>query len=122
MPFSEKSRVDFAPATLQEVVDDIAGFLRPVARTIFSGAGFTSHWREMIVHGETGFLGDGDEELAHFAAMLAYDEPLRMRIVHAARQRLVDELANPDVLCERWRALFASLDGRVESLPMVSSA
>ncbi len=78
-------------------------------------------WREMIVHGETGFLGDGDEELAHFAAILAYDEPLRMRIVHAARQRLVNELANPDVLWERWRALFASLSSPVEPLQMVDS-
>ncbi len=75
--------------------------------------------REMIVHGETGFLGDGDEELAHFAAMLAYDEPLRMQIVHAARQRLVDELARPDVLWGHWQKLFASLGSPVEPLAMV---
>ena len=31
-------------------------------------------WREMIEHGVTGFLGGCDEELAHYTAMLAYDE------------------------------------------------
>ena len=31
-------------------------------------------WREMIEHGETGFLADNDCELAHYAALLAYDE------------------------------------------------
>lgn len=42
-------------------------------------------WREMIEHGVTGFLGSCDEELAHYAALLAYDEKLRLRIAHAAR-------------------------------------
>ncbi len=66
-------------------------------------------WREMIDHGVTGFLGSGDEELAHHAASLAYDEELRMRIVHAARAKLVREFANPDVLAAAWLRLFDSV-------------
>ncbi len=69
-------------------------------------------WREMIRHGETGFLADNDEELAHFTAVLAYDEPRRLEMAHAARQRLENELANPDVIWGQWAALFASLDAR----------
>jgi len=66
-------------------------------------------WREMIQHGVTGFLGKCDEELAHYTAMLAYDEDLRMRIVHAARERLVNELASPEVIWSGWQRLFDSL-------------
>lgn len=69
-------------------------------------------WREMIEHGITGFLGDNDCELAHYAAMLAHDEQLRMRIIHAARERLVTELANPNVTWNGWRQLFESFGAR----------
>ena len=68
-------------------------------------------WREMIEHGVTGFLGDCDEELAHYAATLAYDEDLRMRIVRAARARLVDEFADPAVLTGAWLRLFEAVAG-----------
>lgn len=63
-------------------------------------------WREMIDHGVTGFLGACDEELAHYAACLAYDESLRMRIVHAARRKLESDFANPEVLTAAWQKLF----------------
>jgi hypothetical protein len=66
-------------------------------------------WREMIEHGVTGFLGTDDCELAHYAAMLAHDEDLRQRIIQAAHQRLVSELANPNVFWNGWRRLFESL-------------
>lgn len=72
-------------------------------------------WREMIQHGETGFLGNCDEELAHYTAMLAYDERLRMRIVHAARERLVEELASPEIIWAGWERMFRGLEtqGRI---------
>jgi hypothetical protein len=38
--------------------------------------------------------------------MLAYDEDLRMRIIHAARERLVNELASPEVIWAGWQRLF----------------
>jgi hypothetical protein len=70
-------------------------------------------WREMIEHGVTGFLGDDDCELAHYVALLAHDEDLRQRIVHAAHERLVANLANPDAIWAGWRRLFASLGAAV---------
>ena len=66
-------------------------------------------WREMIVHGETGFLASNDCELAHYTACLAYDEPLRLRIAENARKRLESELASPDVIGRAWTDLFASM-------------
>jgi hypothetical protein len=42
--------------------------------------------------------------------MLAYDEDLRMRIIHAARKRLVEELANPEVIWAGWEKLFQGLE------------
>ncbi len=63
-------------------------------------------WREMIQHGVTGFLGSCDEELAHYAALLAYDEDLRQRIVRAARQRLEQEHAAPEKLWTGWQRAF----------------
>jgi hypothetical protein len=66
-------------------------------------------WCEMIEHGVTGFLGSDDCELAHFAAMLAHDEELRLQIARKARERLVNILANPACTWSSWRTLFASL-------------
>lgn len=65
-------------------------------------------WREMIEHGVTGFLASNDQELAHYAAVLAYDEPLRMRIVDNARRRLIDTHANPDIIAAAWKTIFDS--------------
>ncbi|NNJ26208.1 glycosyltransferase [Alienimonas chondri] len=74
-------------------------------------------WREMIEHGVTGFLGSCDEELAHYAARLAYDEELRLRIAHAARERLTEELANSEALTAAWTRLFASVTGDAAAAP-----
>ena len=66
-------------------------------------------WQEMIEHGETGFLGNDDQELAHYTAMLAHDEALRMRIVQNAYETLISELANPDVIWNAWHNVFKAL-------------
>jgi len=71
-------------------------------------------WREMIRHGQTGLLADTDDELAYHAARLAYDEQLRMEIIHRARKVLEEELANPEVLWSGWRELLASLESKAE--------
>jgi hypothetical protein len=42
--FLRKSRIEVAPATLQEVVDEISGFIGPVARAISLAEPFTSRW------------------------------------------------------------------------------
>jgi len=77
-------------------------------------------WPEMVEHGTTGFLGDCDEELAHYAATLAYDERLRIETAEAARARVeeladpetarVEELADPETILAGWRQLFASVE------------
>ncbi len=51
-------------------------------------------WKEMVRHGQTGFLCESDDELAYHAARLAYDEPYRMEIARQARRTLQEELAN----------------------------
>jgi glycosyltransferase involved in cell wall biosynthesis len=79
-------------------------------------------WREMIEHGVTGFLGSDDCELAHYAAMLAHDEDLRQRIIHAAHDRLVNKLANPEVIWEGWKRLFRSIGAYISDVPFIPDA
>jgi hypothetical protein len=66
-------------------------------------------WCEMIEHGVTGFLGADDCELSHYAALLAYDEELRLHLAANARQRLESDLANPEVTWQAWSKLFQQL-------------
>ena len=66
-------------------------------------------WREMIRHGQTGYLCDCDDELAFHTARLAYDEDHRMELVRRARKVLEEELANPEVIWAGWRKLFEGL-------------
>ena len=68
-------------------------------------------WREMICHGQTGYLAENDDELAFYAARLAYDEDLRLEIAHRARQALGQELADPETIWAGWRRLFEGLEG-----------
>jgi glycosyltransferase involved in cell wall biosynthesis len=79
-------------------------------------------WREMIEHGVTGFLGSDDCELAHYAAMLAHDEDCRQRIINAARERLINELANPDVIWKAWKQLFRSVGQYVSDVDGIPHA
>ncbi len=79
-------------------------------------------WREMIEHGVTGFLGNDDCELAHYAAMLAHDEELRQRVIHAAHERLVSQLASPKVIWEAWKRLFRSIGQYVSDVDGIPHA
>jgi glycosyltransferase involved in cell wall biosynthesis len=63
-------------------------------------------WREMIEHGRTGYLADTEDELAYYAGRLAADESHRLWIARNARERLVEELANPDTIWRTWKELF----------------
>jgi glycosyltransferase involved in cell wall biosynthesis len=65
-------------------------------------------WNEMILHGETGFLAT-DDQLAGCASVLAWDESLRLKIAARARERLLDELAKPEVIWQGWERIFQSL-------------
>lgn len=66
-------------------------------------------WREMIEHGVTGFLGTEDEELAHYASILAWDEDRRIKMAAAARDRLISELADTGDIWSKWLNLFQQL-------------
>lgn len=75
-------------------------------------------WREMIVHGETGFLANNDQEYAYYAGYLAMNEDARQKIIKNARERLVEELAKPEVIRTGWQRVF----DYVESLPRRETA
>jgi glycosyltransferase involved in cell wall biosynthesis len=77
-------------------------------------------WTEMIEHGVTGFLGSCDEELAHWVAVLAYDEDLRLEIAVNARKKLEDNLANPVKLAASWKQLFDCLERKVDAAGIIS--
>ena len=66
-------------------------------------------WKEMVIHGETGFLGNSDCELAHWTATMAYDETLRQRIIKNAYERFQEELANPEAIFKGWQEVFENL-------------
>ncbi|HUU95391.1 MAG TPA: glycosyltransferase [Phycisphaerae bacterium] len=69
-------------------------------------------WKEMFRHGETGLLADPRweyDELPGYVTRLAYDEDYRMEIVHAARKSVVEDLANPENIWPKWRAMLEGL-------------
>ncbi len=67
-------------------------------------------WREMIRHGQTGYLCDNDEEFAYYAARLAYDETHRQQMAYQARRAAEEELAPRDTIATAWRELLDELE------------
>ena len=68
-------------------------------------------WQEMLRHGQTGYLCRTDDEMAYYAARLAYDEaPPAAAGPPARREALTAELADPHVLWPQWQELFESLE------------
>ncbi len=63
-------------------------------------------WREMIRHGETGFLCDTRDEIVRTIERLASDERLRLAIAHSARNRLLQQLAAPQTIATAWRHIL----------------
>ena len=61
---------------------------------------------ELIVDGVTGFLVESDDEAVYRASQLAWDEPLRARIIAGARQWLRENVAHAPRCWEPWRQLF----------------
>ncbi|MEN6556876.1 MAG: glycosyltransferase family 4 protein [Thermoguttaceae bacterium] len=66
-------------------------------------------WKEMIRHGQTGFLCETDATAVECVARLARDEPYRQAVVTQARRALENELADPQSLWNRWRCLLMGL-------------
>jgi glycosyltransferase involved in cell wall biosynthesis len=63
-------------------------------------------WKEMIVHGETGFLCKNESQFVKYATLLSEDEELRVKIATQARERLESTLCNPAVLWAQWREVL----------------
>jgi hypothetical protein len=68
-------------------------------------------WRELIRHGETGYLCENDDELAYYAARLAYDENHRLEMAHRARRSVEDDLAAQERIWAGWLGVFRQLAG-----------
>lgn len=66
-------------------------------------------WREMVEHGITGFRFRHDLDAINCAVRLTQDEPLRQRIIHAARKIVSEEHANEERIWKGWETLLASL-------------
>jgi len=66
-------------------------------------------WTEMFRHQQTGYLCTTERDLAYWPAHLARHEQERMGVALAARQRLEQELANPEIIWEAWKKLFEGL-------------
>jgi hypothetical protein len=79
-------------------------------------------WCEMIEHGVTGFLGGDDCELAHYTAMLAHDEELRLHLAQQAHHRLATDLANPTTILPKWEALLLGEFSQGRPSPLAKSA
>jgi hypothetical protein len=66
-------------------------------------------WREMLEHGRTGFLAGDTRAAVEYLHLLARDEALRLSIVAHARQKLLEELADPDILGAAWERLLCEV-------------
>ncbi len=75
--------------------------------------------REMVVHGETGFLADTPHEWAEAVAQLANDPPLRQRMGTAARQLVADRYA-ADLWAPRFAGILAGVTGNDQGEPPAS--
>jgi hypothetical protein len=64
-------------------------------------------WREMVINGETGLLGNTFQELAAHVERLATNEPLRRHLIANARTHLEQTLANPAEISAAWERVFA---------------
>jgi len=65
-------------------------------------------WREMIESGRSGLLVDDPEEAAAAIVRLSTDEPHRLELAQAARQRVIEKLADETLLWQLWSDLFIS--------------
>lgn len=65
-------------------------------------------WKELIRHGENGFICNSPAEVVDCIDLLAYDENFRIRVAVAAREYLLDVAGNKAVI-DAWRQLFEEL-------------
>jgi len=66
-------------------------------------------WKEMIRHGENGFLCNSPEEISELIEMLATDENLRIEMAIRARESLYGGLIDTRASADKWCAIFEDL-------------
>jgi len=64
-------------------------------------------WKEMLQHGVSGLLGNSWEEIGDLAAELARDEPRRLALAEAARERL-KTICDPDQIWAGWKEVLGA--------------
>lgn len=62
-------------------------------------------WREMVIHGVTGALGRGWQEIGDMAAKLADNEDVRLGLAEAARAHL-RTICDPDQIWDGWKEVL----------------
>jgi glycosyltransferase involved in cell wall biosynthesis len=67
-------------------------------------------WREMIRHGETGFLARAPDEFATYVERLVANDDQRLAIAADARSSLARDLSDPERCYRTWMALFRQLE------------
>jgi glycosyltransferase involved in cell wall biosynthesis len=67
-----------------------------------------SGWKELIIHGETGFLCNSPEEMSHYIAKMADDEEYRLNIARNAADRL-SVVASESSIASQWIDLFEAV-------------
>lgn len=75
-------------------------------------------WRELIKHGETGFLANTLSDFALYAELLARDEQLRLGIARRANEYVV-RLCSAEVIGDKWRMMLAAVNTGVQ--PVLAS-
>jgi hypothetical protein len=64
---------------------------------------------DLIIDGVTGFLCRSSDEMSYRASELAFDENKRKNMIFAARDHLLNEIANPGQCWAPWDRLFKEL-------------
>ena len=61
---------------------------------------------ELVVHGETGFMGRSSDEMSYYASMLAMNPAEHQRVAERGREYLHTQLANAEQCWAPWQALL----------------
>ena len=69
-------------------------------------------WQQMIIHGETGWLCDSQQDFIYYASKMAYEPELRHQIAKRARARLV-ELAGFEASANSWKKVMTQLNATI---------
>jgi hypothetical protein len=61
---------------------------------------------ELVVHGETGFMGSSSDEMSYYASMLAMNPALHRNVARNARSFLEERLSNAEECWAGWQAIL----------------